>query len=106
MPRVDMPVRMIDGNEVLTVDNNIIPDGRVYLVPLKFYKLVLGSEFMNLNDEGITQLREGFISFVSRVYATGSMEYGQKFRPATAVTIGTTVPDNAEQNAFRVFNIV
>jgi hypothetical protein len=60
---------------------------------------------MNLNDGGLVQLKEGFVQFVARIWCSGSMEYGHKFRPATAVTIGTTVPDNAEQNAFRVINL-
>lgn len=98
--------RTIDGSKVIIAPLVSVPNNRVYLVNLKLYKLILGSELMNLNDAGIVQMREGIISFVSRIWASGSMEYGQRFRPTTAITIGTTAPDNADQNAFRVFNLV
>lgn len=97
--------KLIDNTRVMTVPANQVPTGRVYLVPPKFYKLAIYGALMNLNDGGVVQLREGLYSFVSRTWADGSMEYAHKYRPTTAITAGSTVPDNAEQNAFRVFNI-
>lgn len=99
-------VKQINGIEFLEVPQAQVPNNRVYLVPLKFYTLVLHGDLMNLSDNGLVQLREGVVQLVSRTWATGSMEYGQKYRPTTNATIGTTAPDNAEQNAFRVFNLV
>jgi hypothetical protein len=97
--------RRIDDTEFLVVPKDQCPNDRVYIVPLKLYTLITKGELMNLNDGGLVQLKEGFVQFVARIWCSGSMEYGHKFRPATAVTIGTTVPDNAEQNAFRVINL-
>ena len=99
------PKKMIDDTEFVQVPLAQCPTDRIYLVPLKMYTLILDGDIINLNDGGIVQLKEGIVQFVSRTWANGSMEYGQKFRPTTPVTIGTTVPDNNEQNAFRVFNL-
>jgi len=90
----------------LVVPTAQVQTSRVYLVPLKMYTLVLEGDILNLNDGGIVQLKEGLVQFVSRTYAAGSMEYAQKFRPTTVVTAGVTAPDNLEQNAFRVINLV
>jgi HK97 family phage major capsid protein len=105
-PATGKVTKSIDNTRVILVPAAAVPAGRVYLVPLKFYKLMLYGPIMNLNDGGVVQLREGLYSFVSRTWADGSMEYGHKYRPTTDITAGTTVPDNANQNAFRVFNIV
>ncbi|MFM7858808.1 MAG: hypothetical protein ACKO96_44515, partial [Flammeovirgaceae bacterium] len=97
--------RRVDDTEFLVVPTAQCPSDRVYIVPLKFYNLIMEGDLINLNDGGFVQLKEGLVQFVSRAWVNGSMEYGQKFRPTTAVTIGTTVPDNNEQNAFRVINL-
>jgi hypothetical protein len=98
--------KRLDDSEFILVPANQVPTGRLYIVPLELYTLVLDGDIINLNDGGLVQLKENLVQFVSRVHAAGSMMYGQKFRPATAVTVGTTVPDNAEQNAFRVVNTI
>ena len=105
-PATGRPVKQVDDAEFLVVPTSQCPNGRVYIVPLKLYTLAVKGDLMNLNDGGVVQLKEGLIQFVSRTWVSGSMEYGQKFRPTTAVTVDTTVPDNAEQNAFRVINLV
>lgn len=98
-------VKQINGIEFVTVPQSQISNNRVYLVPLKFYKLITNGNLLNLSDHGVVSLREGITQLVSRTWVNGSMEYGHKFRPTTAVTVGTTTPDNLEQNAFRVFNL-
>jgi hypothetical protein len=98
--------RRIDDAEFLMVPANQVPTGRLYIVPLELYTLVLDGDIINLNDGGLVQLKENLVQFVSRVHAAGSMEYGQKFTAATSVTVGSTVPNNAEQNAFRVVNTI
>lgn len=98
-------VKQINGIEFVTVPQSQIPNNRVYLVPLKFYKLITNGNLLNLSDNGVVSLREGITQLVSRTWVNGSIEYGHKFRPTTAVTVGTTTPDNLEQNAFRVFNL-
>ena len=98
--------KTIDETEFLVVPSSQCPTSRVYLFPPKFYTLVMQGDLISLSDEGKVQVKEGLIQLVSRAWVSGSMSYGQKFRPTTAVTIGTTAPDNNEQNAFRVFNLV
>lgn len=103
-PITGKAMKMLDGVKVI-IDPRIVAN-EVFLFPPKFYTLLIKGDILNLNDGGIVQLREGLTSFVSRVWCDGSMEYGQKFRPTTNVTIGTSVPDNAAQNAFLVFSLV
>ena len=99
------PVMQVDGTQVNLVSSLIVPDGFVLLAPLKLYTLVKTGELLNLNDGGIVQLREGLVSFVSRIIVDGSMRYGNKYKRTTAVTAGTTASDNTDQNAFRYFRI-
>lgn len=103
-PVTGKAMRMLDGVKVV-IDPRIATS-EVFLFPPKFYTLIIKGDILNLNDGGIVQLREGLTSFVSRVWCDGSMEYAQKFRPTTGVTIGTSVPDNQAQNAFLVFSLV
>ena len=97
--------KKIDDADFLVVPSVQCPTDRVYIVPPKGYTLVVKGDIINLNDGGMVQMKEGLVQFVSRSWVNGSMEYGQKFRPATAVTVGTTVPDNGEQNAYRVITL-
>jgi HK97 family phage major capsid protein len=103
-PVTGKAIRMLDGARVI-IDPRVATS-EVFLFPPKFYTLIIKGDIINLNDGGLVQLREGLTSFVSRAWVDGSMEYGQKFRPTTAVTIGTTTPDNNAQNAFLVFSLV
>ena len=102
-PTTGKAIRMVDGTKVI-IDPRIAAS-EVFLFPGNFYTLIIFGDIINLNDGGLVQLREGLTSLVSRAWIDGSMEYAQKFLPTTAVTVGTTVPDNADQNAFRVFKI-
>jgi HK97 family phage major capsid protein len=105
-PITGKSIKMIDGTEVIIVPSaGLIPNGFVHLLPPKLVNVYTYGDIVNLNDGGIVQMREGLITFVSRIWADASMRYGQKFRRTTAVTIGTTPPDNMDQNAFRYFRI-
>jgi hypothetical protein len=105
-PITGKAIRMIDGTEVIIVPSaGLIPDGFIHLMPPKMINCMTFGDIANLNDGGIVQLREGLISFVSRIFCDASMRYAQKYKRTTAVTIGTTAADNIDQNAFRYFRI-
>jgi HK97 family phage major capsid protein len=105
-PVTGKAVKMIDGTEVIIVPSTgIVPDGFVHLMAPKLIQVYTYGNIVNMNDAGIVQMREGIISFVARIHADCSMRYGQKYQRTTAATIGTTAPDNADQNAFRYFRI-
>lgn len=102
-PVTGKAIKTLDGAEVI-VDPRVAIN-EVFIVPLKWYTLIMNGDILNLNDGGVVQLREGLTVFVSRAWIDGSLEYGQKFRPTTPVVIGTTVPDNQAQNAWLVITL-
>lgn len=95
--------REIDGTQVEI--SPFVDKDEVFLVPLAYYQMITAGGFMSVNDGGILKIKEGEIVYVSKIYADGSMRYGQKYRSNTAVTIGTTPFDNHDQNLYRVFKI-
>jgi HK97 family phage major capsid protein len=105
-PTTGRAVKMIDDTEVIIVPSTgLIPNGFVHLIAPKLINIYTYGNIVNMNDGGIVQMREGLVTFVSRIWADASMRYGQKFRRTTAVTIGSTTPDNIDQNAYRYFRI-
>jgi HK97 family phage major capsid protein len=103
-PATGNMVKQIDGNEVLIFPN--VANDFVFLLPLKLVEVITYGGIMNLNDGGLVSLKEGLTTYVSRIWADGSIRYGQKYLSGTAATIGTTAVDNQAQNAFRYFRIV
>ena len=104
-PATGKAIKEIDGTQFVVVPKSYCPNDRVYLVPPKLYHLLIAGSLLNLNDGGLVELRKGVYSFVSRIWVNGSMEYAHKYLSDTDATMGTTAPDNNEQNAFRVFHL-
>lgn len=103
-PATGRSIKMIDGNEVLI--SPFVADNEVFLAPLSYYVAITKGGIININDGGITKIREGETVYVSRLYSDGSLRYGFKNTSTTAVTIGTTTPNNQDQNMWRTFFIV
>lgn len=103
-PTTGKAIKSIDGTPVII--NTQVNADEVFLVPLKLYQLALQGGIRSLTDNGLVELKEGNILYVTRTYCDGSMLYGQKYLAGTAATIGTTAVDNQAQNAFRMFHIV
>lgn len=103
-PATGKVVKQIDYSNVV-LNTECLAD-EVFLVPLRFYNLALSGGIKSLTDNGVVELREGNILYVTRTYGDGSMLYGQKYLETTDATIGTTAINNQQQNAFRNFKIV
>lgn len=102
-PTTNKPVKLIDGAEVYI--SPAAAANKVFLIPPSMYTLTILGGIRSLTDSGIVELKEGNITYVTRTYADGSMNYGHKYKVDTAATIGTTAVDNADQNAFRYFSL-
>lgn len=102
-PVTGKAVRVVDDTPVVL--HTSVEDDYVFLIPPRFYTLLMVGGIRSINDNGIVQLKEGITTFVARTYIDGSMKYGYKYKSTTAATIGTTALDNQEQNVFRYFQI-